>query len=403
MRHICFFTTLVLLFGGTYNVAAANDAIPKDVQEAIDRIKELNGQHVLTPENTIKTITFTDGSGLGTDDFDLFAKQSDLESLSISGYRGLNDTTVAKLTGLKKLKTLSLTNSGISNAAIKTIVESFPNLVNLDVSSNSRLTDAAAREIAKLQQLETLGLLFCDFSEFGILNIAKLPKLRALDIRANMKIGDGGMEALAKIPTLRSLKHRSPAVSDAGIRALTAAKALDNLEIQDFQITGQSGQSIRQMEKLNSLIIFRCDGFDSEGVLALKGLKLNRLTLRGLPINDSAMEVFRDLLTVKRLYLNELPSVTDAGMANIAVLKDLEILDIWEVPVTDKSMETIAQFAALKELRLKGTRITDAGLDVLLTMPKLAKVTLEDNPGVSSEAVQKLRNANQFTVLPALK
>jgi hypothetical protein len=402
MRHICFFTTLVLLFGGTYN-AAANDAIPKDVQEAIDRIKELNGQHVLTPENTIKTITFTDGSGLGTDDFDLFAKQSDLESLSISGYRGLNDATVAKLTGLKKLKMLSLTNSGISNAAIKTIVESFPNLVNLDVSSNSRLTDAAAREIAKLQQLETLGLLFCDFSEFGILNIAKLPKLRALDIRANMKIGDGGMEALAKIPTLRSLKHRSPAVSDTGIRALTAAKALDNLEIQDFQITGQSGQYIRQMEKLNSLIIFRCDGFDSEGVLALKGLKLNRLTLRGLPINDSAMEVFRDLLTVKRLYLNELPSVTDAGMANIAVLKDLEILDIWEVPVTDKSMETIAQFAALKELRLKGTRITDAGLDVLLTMPKLAKVTLEDNPGVSSEAVQKLRNANQFTVLPALK
>jgi len=390
---------LAFLFGETFYLTAANDAVPKDVQETMDKIKALNGQCTLTPENTIKTITFTNGSDLNTEMFDLFANQADMESLHIANYRDLNDAAVAKLAGLKKLKTLDLINGGISDAAIKTIVESFPGLVALDVSSNSRLTDAAAREIAKLAQLERLNLIFCNFSEFGILNIAALPKLRAVDIRGNMKIGDGGMSALAMLPALRSLQHRSPSISDEGIRALTEAKALDNLFIQDFSITGRSGEYIRQMEKLTSLTIFRCENFDSEGVRSLKGLKLNRLTLRGLPIDDTAMEVFRDLPTIKRLYLQELSSVTDVGMANIAFLKDLEILDIWEVPITDKSMETIAKFTSLKTLMLKGTKVTDVGIEILLTMPKLESVTLTDNTEVTPAMIQKLQDAKKFTVL----
>ena len=402
MRHLFSFLILplALLFGGIFSpAAAADDAVPKDVQETIDKIKALKGQTVLT-DNTIRTITFTDGSDLNAGMFDLFAKQADLEVLQVANYRELTDDTVAKLTGLKKLKTLSLTNGGISDAAIKTIVEAFPNLVSLDVSSNSRLTDAATAEIAKLKQLEILGLLFCDFSEFGILNLATLPKLRALDIRGNMKIGNGGMSALAMFPALRSLKHRSPSVSDEGLRTLTGAKALDNLEIQDFVITGRSGEYIRQMEKLTSLIIFRCENFDSEGVLALKGLKLNRLTLRGLPIDDSAMEVFQELPTIKRLYLQELSSITDDGMANVAFLKDLEILDIWEVPITDESLETITKLASLKTLMLRATKITDAGVEALLTMPKLESVTLTDNTEVTPAMIQKLRDAKKFTVLP---
>jgi Leucine-rich repeat (LRR) protein len=402
MRHIIILTALALLLGMALHTMTADEVVSKDVQEVIDLIKELNGQYALTPENTLKTITITNGSDMDSDIFDLFTKQTDLELLHIADYRGLNDALVAKLTGLKKLKTLRLTNSGMGDASIKTIAGAFPDLVELDISRNARLTDAATKEIAKLKNLEILGLLFCDLSEFGILNIKTLPKLRALDIRGNMKIGDGGMRALAMSPTLRSLKHRSPAVSDDGIRALAEAKSLDNLEIQDLQITGQAGQYIRQMEKLTGLIIFRCENFDSSGVRALSGLKLNRLTLRGLPIDDTAMEVFRDLPTIKRLYLNELPSVSDIGILNIAHLKDLEILEVWEVPLTDKSMETIAKFASLKTLILRGTKITDAGLDVLITMPKLESVTLVNNAGITPEKIQKLRDAKKFTVLPPL-
>ena len=396
MRHIIFLPAWVLLFVGTCYISAAND----DVNALVEQIKELGGQCTLTPENTLKTITFTNGSKLTPEMFDTFAKQPDLETLQIANYRELNDALVTKLTGLKKLKILSLTNCSITDAAIKMIADSFPNLVNLDVASNTLLTDAAAKEIAKIEKLESLSLLFCGFSELGIMYIADMEKLRALDIRGNGQVGDGGLEVLAELPALRSLKHRSTTISDDGIRALTEAKALDSLLMQDFNITGKAGQYLRKMEKLTSLEIFRCEKFDSTGVLALKGMKLNRLQLRGLPIDDSAMEAFKELPTIKRLYLHELPSVTDTGVANIVTLKDMEILDIWDVPITDKSVEMIAKFAGLKELRLQGTKVTDKGLELLLTIPTLTKVTLTDNASVTPEMIQKIRDAKKFEVLP---
>jgi Leucine-rich repeat (LRR) protein len=297
------------------------------------------------------------------------------------------------------LKTLGLTNGGITDAAVKTIAEAFPNLVHLDLSSNTQLTDAATKEIAKLKSLESLGLLFCDFSEFGVLNITSLPKLKTLDIRANMQIGNSGLSALASLPSLKSLKHRCTSITDEGIEALAAAKGLDNLEIQDFSITGRSGQFLRKMENLTSLIIFRCENFDSSGVIELKGLKLNRLTLRGLPIDDTAMEVFRGLPMLKRLYLNELPSVSDVGFLNLVYLKDLEVLDVWEVPITDKSLGTIAKLASLKTLSLRGTNITDAGLESLLPLPKLESVTLLSNSKVTPVMIQKLNDAKKFKVI----
>ena len=399
MRHDLFLSALTLFFVGTFNLTAIGEEnIPKPVREVIDLVKSLKGQYVLTPENSLKEIKFTDGSALDETAITLFAKQSYLETLHIANYRELNDASVAKLTGLKKLKTLGLTNCSITDAAIKLIAETFPDLVSLDISSNTRLTDAATAHIAKLEKLEVLLLIFCDLSEFGILNINQLPKLRVLDIRANMQVGDSGLGALAELPSLRSLKHRSTAVTDNGIEALTAAKGLDSLFIQDFAITGQSGQYLRQMEKLTSLEIFRCENFDSSGVVELKGLKLNRLTLRGIPVDDVGMEVFRELPTLKRLYLHELPSVSDVGMLNIGYLKDLEILDVWDVPLSDKSMVTIAKLSALKTLTLRETNITDAGLGFLLGLPKLESLKLDGNANVTPTGIQKLRDAKRFKV-----
>jgi len=400
MRHIAFFTAFTLLLGGVFNAASANDAaVSEAVQKVIDRITAMSGQYTLTPENTIKTISFADGGALNTEAFDLFAQQSDLDSLQVLNYRELNDGDVVKLAGLKKLRTLALTNSGITDAAVKTIAESFPELTSLNLASNAKLTDAAAREIAKLQELQVLNLLFCDFGDFGMMHIARLPKLRAVDIRGNFKVGNGGLRTLSALPALRNLQHRSPSVTDDGIRFLTEAKAMTDLLIQDFAISGQSGQYLRQMEKLTSLIIFRCENFDSSGVLELKGLKLNRLTLRGLPVDNSAMDVFSELTTLKRLYLHELPSISDAGMANLAHLKDLEILDIWEIPVTDKSLEVIEKLPALTTLELRSTNITDAGLELLLTMPSLKSVKITDNARVTPDMIKKLQDAKKFTVL----
>ncbi|MDR0335970.1 MAG: hypothetical protein LBI18_02665 [Planctomycetaceae bacterium] len=368
-------------------------------KEVVELVEKLKGQWTLTPAKTIKSITI-DSSELDETAFDLFAKQTDLETLLIANYRELNDSMVAKLTGLKKLKKLRLKNSGITDTAITTIVEALPELTSLDISSNTLLTDTALKEIAKLKELTELTINYCNFSEFGMMDISELPKLTVLDIRANMQIGNSGLSYLTSLPSLKSLKHLSPAVDDTGLEALTAVKNLETLEIQDFNITDRAGQFIRQFEKLSNLIVMRCQGFGSSGILELKGMKLNRLTLRGLPsINDAGMEAFRELTTLKRLYLNELASVSDAGILNLVYLKDLDTLDIWEIPITDQALETISKLANLKTLSIRSTQITDASTELLLAMPKLENLTLKDNTNVTQKALNKLRDSKKFKKL----
>jgi hypothetical protein len=96
---------------------------------------------------------------------------------------------------------------------------------------------------------------------------------------------------------------------------------------------GPTSKYLAQLENLTQLEIFRCQGFGWEGVQALAGMKLTRLTLRDLPmVDDSALVVFTDLPQLRRLYLHELGSISDSGLENLAALKSLELLDIWEVP-----------------------------------------------------------------------
>ncbi|MDR2115243.1 MAG: hypothetical protein LBP87_02565 [Planctomycetaceae bacterium] len=388
------------------DVSATSSAVPvrsvpvlpatPEGKEVVEFVEKLKGKWTLTPAQTVKSIVI-DSSDLTDEAFDLFAKQTDLETLLIANYRELNDSMVAKLTGLKKLKSLRLKNSSITDNAVKMIVASLPALTALDISSNTLLTDTSLKEIAKLKELTELVINYCNFSEFGMMDISELPKLATLDIRANMQVGNSGLSYLTPLPSLKNLKHLSPAVDDTGLEALTAIKGLETLEIQDFNITDRSGQFIRQFEKLSNLIIMRCQGFGSSGILELKGMKLNRLTLRGLPsINDTGMEVFRELTTLKRLYLNELASVSDAGFLNLVYLKDLDTLDIWEIPITDQALETISKLTNLKTLSIRSTQITDASVDLLLAMPKLENLTLKDNTNITKTALNKLRGSKKF-------
>ncbi len=372
----------------------------QEAKDAAKLVGDRGGKVELTDQGAVKSITVDDGATLEESDIDLFAKQPDLEKLQITNFRALNDAMVEKLAVLKKMRSLQLTNSNISDASLKIIAESFPNLVELDISSNARLTDAALKEGAKIEKLERLTAIYGAFTEFGVLNISKMANLKFLDIRGNTRIGNGGMPYVANLPALQGLKHLSSAVNDSGMESLSKAKGLETLEIQNFNLTSRSGEFIRRLEKLTSLIIFGCGDFDSSALNAMKGMNLGRLTLRDLPsLDDTGMEAFRELPSLKRLYLYGLSSVSDAGMMNLVYLKDLDTLDIQLISITDKAMESISKLENLKTLSIKATEISDASLDLLLKMPKLENLTITDNASVTPAGLQKLKDAKKFKKL----
>ena len=149
--------------------------------------------------------------------------------------------------------------------------------------------------------------------------------------------------------------------------------------IQDFAITNQAGQHLAKLPKLTQLEIFRCQGFGSDGLLALKGMKLTRLTLRDLPmIDDRGLAVLADLPELRRLYVHEIASISDSGLQHLASLKSLEVLDIWTVPqMTDATVDIIATLPNLKELSIRTTGVTDAAVDKLLGMKEPAVVEVQ--------------------------
>jgi len=372
--------------------ASANTA---DVDAAKKMAEQLgvNAKYAMRTGNVMTAVEITDGSTLTPEYITLLGKLTDLRTLKISNYRALNDEMVSQLTGLNQLTTLALANSVIGDASVELIAKSFPNLTELDLSSNTNLTNGVLKVICELKKLERLHLMQNRFNDLGTSHLSKLEHLTVLDLRGNMEAGNMTLEVVGKLPKLAAFKHRSTAITDFGMDYLAESKALNSLLMQDFAVTNQAGQAIAKLPSLKQLEIFRCQGFGTDGVLALKGMSLSRLKLRDLPtMDDRAMEVLADLPELKRLELHELSSVGDSGLASLASLKSLEALDIWSIPqMSDATVDVIAALPNLKELSIRSTGVTDAAIDKLLAMTALKSLTFSENGSVTEDGLKKLK------------
>lgn len=354
----------------------------------LKRMESLGAEVTCDNDGFVRAIMMQDASNIAGDDILLLNSLTKLEKLHILNCRSFDDTTTRMLTGSSLLTSLAITNSAITDDAVQFIAEAFPNLRELDLSSNTGLTGTSMRSIASLEQLERLSLLQTRFNDLHTRRLRELKELRVLDLRGVMEAGDMTLGIVGSLPAIAAFKHRSTIVSDDGIADLAESKTLKSLFAQDFAISSAAGQYLAAMPSLESLEIFRCQGFGSDGVRSLSPLKkLNRLTLRDLPeVDDEALAVLNDLPSLKRLYLHELPSVGDKGLQHIGAAKNLEVLDIWALPrMTDATVNVIAGLPNLKELSIRETGVTEASLDVIASIPLLTSLTFK-NGEVSSAA-----------------
>jgi len=373
--------------------APQGTAKPEDVQAARTRLAAIPRATFAPKTGDLLTeISIADSSPVTADDVALFGRLTDLKKLSLINFRALNDEMAGQLRGLTGLNALALTNSVITDATVDMIVKSFPQLVELDLSSNTNMSSGVMKIISEQPKLQRLSLVQNKINDIGAQRLAKFADLKSLDLRGNMEAGDMALEVIGGLSKLNGLKHRSTAVTDTGLEALSANPSLDSLLIQDFAITDQSGPHLAKLPKLTQLEVFRCQGFGSQGVLALKGTGLTRLTLRDLPnVYDQALEVLDDLPRLKRLYLHELTSISDAGLTHLGKLQALEQLDLWVVPqMTDATIDVIATLPNLKTLSIRSTGVTDACIEKLLALKSVQSLTFKDNGAVSEEARQKL-------------
>jgi Leucine-rich repeat (LRR) protein len=101
--------------------------------------------------------------------------------------------------------------------------------------------------------------------------------------------------------------------------------------------------------------------------------------LRVLNIGQMRQEDLKELSALKHLkglYLSLSFGLSEARLKDIAVMRDLQTLDLSHSDVTDKGLKGLAALKNLQALHLGATRVTDKGLKGLAEMKSLQQLDL---------------------------
>lgn len=114
---------------------------------------------------------------------------------------------------------------------------------------DTKITDAALSEIAKLKNLNKLHLEYTSVGDAGLSNLKDLPYLEYLNL-VGTKVTDAGLQSLANLKTIKDVFVWKSGVTDAGIAQLRKARpdmnivtGLDEAAVAAFLQAGKADSS----------------------------------------------------------------------------------------------------------------------------------------------------------------
>jgi internalin A len=114
--------------------------------------------------------------------------------------------------------------------------------------------------------------------------------------------------------------------------------------------------------------------------------RLERLLLKEGQASDECLAAVGRLTRLKRLYCWDARLATDAGVAHLGNLQNLEYIHISQSNLTDNSLSTFGQLRKLEGLALQGNAFTDAGLAHLQGLDKLTDLWVNMGESHMSDA-----------------
>lgn len=169
---------------------------------AIAGLKNLQALYI---ERFINVSGINDKSGppgITDDGLKLIAQMTTLRVLSLGGnltWRGLR-----RLKALKQLRSFDVAGSSVSDrgVAVLATLPAARNLESLNLDE-TRISNAAIREIVKLKSLEKLSLVSNQITDDAITDLLKLKGLRRLDISENRLSANGVRRLMSGLPKCR--------------------------------------------------------------------------------------------------------------------------------------------------------------------------------------------------------
>jgi hypothetical protein len=211
-------------------------------------------------------------------------------------------------------------------------------------------------------------------SDAALVSLDQFTALQDLHLN-NTQITDATLARLRNLTKLRELGLTGTNISDAGLEHLRGLSALESLELGSTSITDEGLVILSGLRNLKKLDLFKTVVTD-EGLQYLAGLtNLADLDLRYTKITGRGLE---HLAKMTNMWLLELDHtlIDDEGITQLSKMTKLARLTVRGKRITDQSMSTIGQLKSLRGLVLENTKITDAALATLAGLPALEIVHL---------------------------
>ncbi len=353
MRCSKFSAAVLLLFiagcGGQSPAPSADAVDEAPVQPATPEVSD-DAAAVKALEAGAKELR-KDGNGLVTE-------------VNLRGAK-INDELLQHLKGLKKVSSLLLNDSDITDDQLK-IVGEVETLRNLDLRGCKISNDGMAN-ITGLKNLAALKLTgkgsLCTVDDDGMSSVAQLTSLRSVALDSLWVSGDG-LQQLSPLTKLEELYIGGDdnLMDDAAMPVIAAQfPGLKKLRISKSTVTAEGIQALSKLTTLQELDLGECSQLFDDALQHLAPLKnLTRLNLWRLGITDEGVKHLAGLTRMKWLNVDN-TRLTDEGLKSLSPMKDLEFLYLGSTPVTDAGLTHLEGLKSLKELDVARTAVTEEG------------------------------------------
>ena len=289
---------------------------------------------------------------------------------------------------------------------LKVLAKGLESLQMLDLAG-TLVTDAGMKELAGLERLQMLNLINTAVMDAGVKELAGLKQLWALGLGSTV-VTDAGLKSLAGLTELLADPRQDGnhgRRAEGACRPGTVAHLAPELDPGD----GRGDHGVGPAQAIAAARP-RGDRATAAGVASASTLRECRISHNAARVNEEEDNAVRFVMGCGgKIVRDRTPPgrpvievdlrdsrATDEGLKDLAGLKRLRTLVLWNTKVSDRGLKELAGLTELETLDLDETKVTDVGLQLLAEMPRLQRLDIRDTKSTVA-GVADLRKA-----LPAL-
>ena len=235
-------------------------------------------------------------------------------------------------------------------------------------------TDAITGHIARLTGLRSLTIDHAVITAAGVKNLLALGQLEYLALPESTD--DAVMALLPSFAKLKGLYLNNSRLTNAGLAHLKDLPALEELSLGPGRMTDKGLTHLAACSRLEYLMLSGTN-FTDFGMAYIKDIPRLKILHAGHlnHLTDRGMENISTAAQVERMSFHWADGITEAGLAHLARLSNLKMLDVSHAQLTDTGTVHLAKLKGIENLEIDGKNLTDIGLTRLAQLTSLRKLS----------------------------